>query len=272
MVKQALNAPIAQDGKAIDLAPEIADGGGRRFSLITPAFYPAVMTSMVESVFNGSNGAVKYLKLQPEVALINENRTLINRQDLIVGMWDDAKKQLYHNDPSQSVVWGGASGALFFLQALGLYKKLANGQFELDYEAKLIVDRPIKVQTGIAGYVKGNNELTKKVSSAKEFGIQMNELTYELSDKKSKVWSMTQLDELVQAFNRKYGLSGEATLKTKNVIVGYYAVTKDDIAKHGWFNPEGSSQVFTTEAGYRWYQTALVEGVSAGNSSNKNDW
>lgn len=272
-MKQAFNPIKNAAGEEINLIPEIADGGGRRFSLIDPAFYPAVMTSMTESVYNGQDGQTQYLKLEPEFALLNENRTLINRQNLTVGYWDDKKKQLYQNDPSKSVVWGGAIGALFLLQALGLYKKLPNGKYELDYDAKLIQDRPIKVQTGVAGYVKGNTELTRRVSWAKDFGIEMNTLTNELTEGKSKTWSMLQLETLIRAFNDKYGLSGEGddTLKTKNVIVGYYPVNKQDIEKYGWYLDEATNQVFTTKAGYDWYQNALVEGVS-GNASSKKGW
>lgn len=274
MVKQAFNPTFDKNGEPVELEAKITDGAGRRFSVITPNYYPAVMTSMVESVFNGRDGSVKYLKLQPEIALINENRTLINRQDLVVGYWNDATKQLYHNDPSQSVVWGGATGALFLLSAMGLYKKLPNGKFELEYDAKLIQDRPIRVQTGIAGYVKGNNQLTNLVSSAKLFGIEMNTITYEQSEGREKVWTILQLDTLIQAFNRKYGLSGvgDDTLKTKNVIVGYYPVSKKEIADYHWYLDEATNQVFTTKAGYDWYQDALVNGVSASGSDSKKGW
>lgn len=272
MVKQTFSAPKTQDGQDISLRndPNVS-GGGRQFSLISPDFYVAIMTSMDESVFQSKDGKATYLKVQPEFVLLNDNNTLLNRQDLTVGYYKPATKELYHPDDGKYPIWGGGNGALFLFKALGLFRETEDGKYDFDLNTKIVKDRVVKVRTGIAGYVKGNTTLSLTVNNAENFNKMAVKAMQSMTGGQVKVWGMEDIPQIVEWFNSENGLDAENGLKTKNVIVGFYNVSKIDIEKHGdgWYVDDETGAVFTTKAGYEWFMNAEEEQPADGNS---NDW
>lgn len=63
---------------------------GHHFDPIKPGYYVAAITGAVEGTylakFKNLPGRWRYLKLTPEFVLLNENETIINRQDWTVGV------------------------------------------------------------------------------------------------------------------------------------------------------------------------------------------
>lgn len=267
---QSIQAPVTKDGNVVNLAADVQSGENVAYRTVEPKVYFATVTGISQETFKGRDGTT-YLKIQPEFELHNEFRTKINRQDFLMGYWDDEKKQLYHNDPTKSVVWGGDSGALFFLKSIGAFRDGGDGKFVLDFNAKLTKDRIIKVSTSIAGYVKGNTELTKLVSTAVNFAKMANEAVYEMSEHKVRVWTMSDLERIIVYFNEQHGLSREDGLKTKNVVIACYTPSEKEIEANEWYLDKNSGAVYMTKASYDWYNVAEDEDTDAAEGSN-NDW
>lgn len=53
---------------------------------------------------------------------------------------------------------------------------------------------------------------------------------------------------IIDAISRAAGVIGE--IKLKNVIRGWYSVSKSEVENNGWFSPDGK-QVFVNEVAYR---------------------
>lgn len=267
MAKQKMAAPKNKEGEEVNLRNEPTTGGNKQFSVINPDFYLAVMTGMEQDVFTSKDGTKTYLKVQPSFVLLNDNGTKINRQDFTVGYYNPTTKELYHPE-NDFPIWGGSNGARFLFKAMGLFVQDEDG-YVYDNNLKIVKDRAIKVRTGIGGYVKGNTPLTNKVNTAENFNNVAMEAIKDLTNGVVSVWGMEDLPRIIEWFNKKYELTEDNGLKTKNTLVGFYPVSQRDIAEHGWYLDEPSGAVFTTEAGWRWYETAVNEDFDGDDNS---DW
>lgn len=263
-MKQTFKAPKNSAGEDINLRNEPSTGGGSQFALIPQGFYLAIMTSMKEEIFVSKAGDKAFLKVQPEFTLLNDNGTILNRQDFTVGNWDAKKKQLFHPD-GKFPIWGGNNGALFLFKSLGLFQETDEG-YEFELNTKIVKDRAIKIRTGIAGYIKGNTPLSLTVNRADTFNTIAVEIISELTNGTTVIWGMEDIPRIVEHFNAKNGLDAENGLKTKNVIVGFYPVSERDVSENGWY-VDDTGAVYTTKAGYDWYVQASVT-----EENPKNDW
>ena len=267
MVKQTFTAPTNQEGEQVSLTTQPSNGVSTAFLVIPPASYAAIMTSIKEEVYPSKDGSKMFMKVCPEFTLLNDNGTILNRQDFTVGNYDPAKKSLYHPE-GKFPIWGGASGALFLFKALGLFRELEDGKYEFEFDANLVKDRVVRVRTGIAGYVKGNTPLSNTINTADGFNKMANEAVAEISQGSVSVWGMEDLRNIAIWFNEKHGLDSENGLKTKNVVLAVYPVSEKEISDNGWYLDAATGSVFTSEAGYHWYTDALE---NTDNSAN-NDW
>lgn len=248
-----LNAKVGQikdkDGNAVDPAKRSA-GGGKSFEIIKDDYYLAVVKSLAfgeyRANYKGAPSKAKdkkwtYWKVTPSVELLNDNRTIINRQDIQIGVVEDGSLVRPDGDNSQSAIW---TGAQYFLGALGLLKADENGEFTLDFDPDMIANRIVKVRTGIGAYIKG------------ERGYDVNEVTAMLTEQNNGMeYPHDQIPFLVDQWNEDNGYDDpDVRLKTKNVITNYFAVDLSTVDERGFYLDEGTGAVYVTELDFNRYQ------------------
>lgn len=251
-----IQAPTTKNGETIDLTA--APTNDRAFATIEPGYYDAVIGGIEATEYQAGyeqfknpdnpDGKWTYLKLTPDVRLLNANRTLINRQGFTFGVIKDGAPYRPDGKRDQSPIFGGANGAQYMLTALGLFRKTEDGQFEIDFDPSLISDRVVRVRTAIGGYVKGEKSFDS---------VQFHELMTRMNGGDQN-YSFDDIPALVDAYNRENGYVGEngeeitegVRLKTKNVIVGWYPINQSQAIENGWYFDTVSKAVFLTEASY----------------------
>jgi hypothetical protein len=177
----------------------------------------------------------------------------VTRQDVTMGVqW---RNMMYRPDKlNESPFFKDAQNLLSALSGFVIENGVARVTIDTDW----IVDRPIKVRTGIAGYVAGRNiNLTPKALTEIFTRLNGGDAHYTSED----------IPSLVQEYNLEMGYiddNGEQSefiytdragneldeplavrLKLKNAIVGWYLPSPIDIKKNGWYVRDG--KVFLTE-------------------------
>lgn len=243
-----------KDGKSIDPAKRSA-GSGNSFRLVKPDFYLARVKDLkygeYRAPYKGFPSKDKdkkwtYVKLTPGVELLNPEKTLINRQDIQVGVLSNGALTRPDGDGSKANIW---TSAQYLLGALGLLKKDDHGLFMLDFDTDLIANRIIKVRTGIGGYIKGEAtyeapEMTQKLLEVND-GV---EFTFEETQGLIDLWNE----------DNGYDLEDEIRLKPKNLVTNFFAVDLKTIEDNGFYLDEDTGAVFQTEGDYTAY-LALVD-------------
>ncbi len=228
-------------------------GNNKSFHLVPPDYYLAIVKSVK---FDGSNrwavkghkstakdGKWTHWKLTPDVVLINDNGTLINRQDIIVGAVEDGALVRPDGDTEQSPMW---SSAQYFLGALGLLTTDDSGEYTLDFDPDLITNRIIKVKTAVGGYIKGETGFDPK---------QLHELLLEQNN--GMEYSFDEIPALVDQYNEDNGYDSETKLKTKNMIVNFFAVDQKTLDESDFYTDPGTGAVYLNEAEYNKYLQLL---------------
>lgn len=192
-----------------------------QFELIEPGYYTAIVrgteTATFRAGFKGypnpaaDDGKWTYLKTTPAVEVLNPNKTIINRQDLTISVFEDGQMIRPDGNTEKSAIFSGETGAGFFLSQMGCY----------DYNTKmltldddLIINRVVRIRIGIAGYRKGVGSYNTG---------QFHEMLTEANDGDDK-YTLEDLPRLIGILDTRDGYSGDAALKTKNVITGWYSV------------------------------------------------
>lgn len=273
IIKAEFAQPTDNEGKAVNIAPTVAgEADSRAFTPIKPDFYGAIVRTLKTKTYNSTwgkeeravsnpdsrDGLWQYLALTPEVEImsadVNEGvNSLVTRQDVTVGVqW---RGQMYRPDKQPE--------SPFFKEAQNLMSALSgfvieNGIARITIDTDWIIDRPIKVRTGIAGYVAGRN-INYTPQKLAEIFTRLNgdDAHYGLED----------IPSLVEEYNLEQGYiddNGEQAefihtdrqgndleeplavrLKLKNAIVGWYLPSNIDVKKYGWYVRNG--KVFRTE-------------------------
>lgn len=258
-----VSAPTNKDGEVIALPSERP--ATRSFDLITPDFYIAVVRGVeYGSYFAGYKGFTnparpdgkwEYSKITPDLQLQNDNRTVINRQELTLGVIHEGTFIRPDGDTKQSPIFGGNTGAQHFLTAVGMYAKNSDdkvvlGHPEYGFDPELIEDRVITVKTGIAGYIKGSK------------GIDHLEFDRIMRERNGGAWTVEDLPDLLEDYNREHNYGDGEGLKTKNVITGYYSIFRAEAEKQGFFFDEETGAVYLSKASYDAYIGNLRDGGS----------
>lgn len=261
-IKVGVGAVTDKDGNTVDPTQRsVGGGGGAAFHLIPPDFYYAVVKGMswdtYRAAWKGVASKAKdkkwtYGKITPMVELLNDNKTIINRQDFQVGVIDDKTQALIRpdGDTSKPNLWIGAQ---YLLGALGLLTRDAEdpNKFTLDFDPELVSNRIIKVKIGVGGYIKGERGFDVKEMAALLTEQNNGDPNYEFDD----------IPGLVDQYNDDNDyLDDDIKLKTKNVIVNVYGVDKNAIAEHEWFEDTSTGAVFLSEADKTRYEDLLAAG------------
>lgn len=255
MAKIQANVGRIKDKDGNDFNPDARTAGtGNSFRLIEPGFYVAVLNTLklgeYRAAFKGhkssaADGKWTYWKITPDITLLNDWGTIINRQDVQIGVMENGQFVRPDGDTSKSAIW---TAAQYFLAALGLLSKDDNGEFTLDFDDATILSRVLKVKVGTGGYIKG------------ERGYSPSEMEAMLLDANDGMpYDFEDIPELIARWNddNGYDPDSDTCLKPKNVILNYYGLDAKAIADGGFFQPEGSSAVFVTEKDYDLYLQLL---------------
>ncbi len=248
-----LNAKVGaikdKDGNAVDPVKRSA-GNGRSFEIIPDDYYLAVVKTLTFGEYRAQYKGVKskakdgkwtYWKVTPSVELLNDNRTIINRQDIQIGVVDNGSLVRPDGDDSKSAIW---TGAQYFLGALGLLTQDENGEFSIGFDPDIIANRVVKVRTGIGGYIKG------------ERGFDVNEMKALLTEQNNGMeYTFDEIPFLVDQWNEDNGYDDpDIRLKTKNIITNYFAVDLATVEERGFYLDEATGAVYVTELDYNKYQ------------------
>lgn len=273
MAKRHMEAGQLKDknGNAFNPAAR-STGAGTAYRIIEPNFYYANITGLTESTswraFNskGENfpntavddkgvrvnaeGKWEYLSLTPNFELFNDNGTIINRQNFQLGVLDaDGVLTRPDGDNSKPALW---SEGQFLLGAMGLLSTDEEGNFSFSYDPDLILDRVVKIKTGVGGYIKGKTGFDDK---------QLKAVLEELND--GEEYTFDELFDLVKLYNIDHELEGDAGLKLKNIIVSVYPADERAINENGWFVDPATQAVFTSEVAFDSYNTMVAASEAA---------
>lgn len=230
MLTGSIGTITDKEGKPVDLSAR-PEGESKAFRLVKPGYYTAVIEGLTFKPNYGKSGSYinpdrpdgkwEYWQLVPTVRLQNENGTLINRQDVQLGTVKNGQYFRPDGDTTKPAMW---STGQFFLRALGLLIS-NNGVYSHSFDPDLIEGRVVRVNVGVGGYRKGERSYTPE------------EMTKMLTDTNNgQGYEFEDIPELVALYNADHGYTDDDTkLKTKNVILGYYSVGKQEIEDKGYY-------------------------------------
>lgn len=200
------------------------------FTPIKPGRYTAVVRGMGMKEFRAKHGEHKsadadglwtYVRLTPNVMLVNDNATVVNRQDYVLGVVD-ANYRLFRPDgkTDKSPIFGNESGALFMLIALGM----VNGDgktLSVGFNPDNIKNRVVVVTVGLAAYnaLKGSKER-----------LNSEELYAKFTQAAGGRWEFDSIDEYTATLNVNEG----DDWRIINVIRGFYRMSPDEAVTAGY--------------------------------------
>lgn len=155
-------------GKVRGSLPKARQGNGGnsgQYAPVEPGYYVAVALRADEGKFNakfkGQKGTFDYLKFTPEILLLNEAQTIINRQDIVIGVVD-GDGYLYRPDGNEtkSPLF---SDARFFLEAVGFVNENEEVAYDT-FSPELITGQVLRVRVDNETYTdKEGNDRQKNI-------------------------------------------------------------------------------------------------------------
>lgn len=252
-------------------------GQNPKYALIEPGYHVATVTKIADDNWRGTyrtrdesktelknpnapDGKWDYAKVKATFEIHNEQGTLITKQ-LTVGIVDTKTGQLIRPEGgNKDVIWGGDFGALFFFSAIGLIEKTGDNEHQLrDVDTSVIAGRVLTIRTSIVGYQK---EGKKNYDAAK-----LTELLIVQND--NQPYTFDQIPDLVAAYNVANNLTGDAVLRVRNEISGYFPLSAQAIADGDFFVDEETKAVYINEAAWD-IERELNESAAGG--SEPADW
>ena len=258
-----------------------------RYGLVRPGKYYAVVKSVETGSFRAGygnavnpeadDGKWDYVKVTPTIELINENNTVINSQDFVIGVVNNAGELVDPKNKGNALIWSNFGGAFHLLSALGCI-----ADDGLDYNPETIANIIVRVRTFYRGYdsVKKINydpDQLMRILIAENDGVKVNPdeikallLKYNVAKGYStitykdgnSVYEPT-LEECQFAIERGNDYRYEADDERFflfNCIVGFWRVTDQEADDLEVFYSEDHRLAFATEADYDKY-TALSSGA-----------
>jgi len=269
-IKTRIENPTDAEGNPVDISTSTG-GSNPAFHLVPEGVYPAVVDKLTQGSFRAKYGGIyndaspdqkwEYWKLTPSVTLLNDAKTVINRQDWTLSVIRDGAMYRPDGDTTKSPIFGSTGGCQYMLQALGLISKDGDS-YELDFDTDHITDRVVMVRVQHAGY---NKSLKRNYEPA-----ELHKLLVDFNG--GLEYTFEELRGLVDRYNEAQGFSDGEGLRLKNYIMNWFGVRPEEAEENGWFvvaQHDRSAQVFLTEASYEGY-LALCE--SAEDEEAGEDW
>jgi hypothetical protein len=147
----------------IQVNQNTSGSGGGKYAPVPEGFYLARVEGGVigdfTATYKGAPGKYPYKKLTPDVVLLNEAHTTINRQDLVIGAFD-SEGYLYRpdGDDSKPALFAEMS---FFLGAVGFVDEDNNVDLD-NFDPELLVGQIVKVKIVNRPYESRDGETRQK--------------------------------------------------------------------------------------------------------------
>lgn len=271
-LKTKIENPTNAQGEPVDITARSEAADGKAFHTIKPGRYNAVVEKVEFETYvanykgfpnpNSKDGKWTYGKLIPHLRLLNENGTIISRENIIIGVLEDGVPYRPDGDKTKPAIWPQAQ---YFLSALGLFKKSGDNTFELNFDTDHIFDRVVRVKTDVAGFVKGSKNYSPEELRALLTEVNLG-VEYEWEDLFNLVAEYNQVNGLTDAEGKEF--EEGVRLKTKNVVVNYFGLAEKD-ADEFYFDPD-TQAVFVSEASKLAYDMATQE--TGKRSKSKGNW
>ena len=213
-------------------------------------------------------GFQTYAKLTPRVQLHDEDETILERQELVLGTLDEDNRLFRPQEDGKSPIWGGDGGALFMLVALGLLSRNdETGTLTLDEDTDDINDQIVRIETSFNGYVKGlsnwDSEKMDAMLNSVYGGIPPFEavpalvLLYNTQKHGSVIYREgvpvedATIGDCMEATSDTFAsvkaLENDKRLRLQTCIIGWYGLTAEEIAENGYYSAETDSKVYASE-------------------------
>ena len=202
-------------------------------------------------------GFQRYAKLTPMIQLHDENGTMLERQEVVLGVLDEDDILFRPQEDGKSPIWGGEGGALFMLIALGLITRSEEtGLLTLDQDTDDIKNQIVRIKTSYNGYIKGKSNWES--SQMEEFLATVNNNVmpsfdlipaYILLYNVQKCGSMIYRDGVIVdnpaivdcdlALNENEpnvkAIENDKRLRIQTCITGWYGLTAEEVIEHGYY-------------------------------------
>lgn len=253
--------------------------GNEQFFTVQPGDYLATVTQIVDkdpfmSSITGypnpatDDGKWPMYKITPTFELHNERRTLIERQDLTIGIMVDGVP--FSPNPKNSAVYGGwynsgksqrggSLGAAGLLKAVGVMS-VVDGVATFTGDTNDIKGALVMVHTGVGAYSKDK--------SVEPFGPD-EFITFLQEQNEGKLPPFAEYHIVLNKYNEAQGYKGtEKELKMKNFVMDVWALTDAEVEQRGFFRDSTGAVYATRPAGAK----PAVKSAKAAGASAKTTW
>lgn len=251
--------------------------GNEQFFTTQPGDYLATVVQIVDKdPFMSSipgfenpgtpDGKWPMFKITPTVQLHNERETLIERQDLTIGIMVDGVP--FSPNPKNSAVYGGwynngksqrggSLGAAGLLKAVGVMK-VVDGEATFTGDTNEVKGAVVWVHTGVGAYSKSGNNF-----GPDEF------ITFLTEQNEGKLPPFTEYHIILNKYNEAQGFKGtDKEIKMKNFIMDVWALTDAEVESKGFFRDATGAVYVTKPAGAK----AAPKSAKAAGASAKTTW
>ncbi len=195
-----------------------------------------------------SDGKWPMFKITPRFQLHNERQTLVERQDLTIGIMVDGAP--FSPNPKNSAVYsgwynggksrGGSLGAAGLLKAVGVMV-VEGGEATFKGDTNDVKNAIVNVHTGVGAYCK---EKGGQSYGPDEFITLLQE------QNDGKLPPFAEYHIILNAYNEEKGWKGtDKELKMKNYIMDCWPLTDAEVEEHGFFRDASGAVYATRPAG-----------------------
>lgn len=261
-MKLNVGVPAVKDSEGNDIDLTARPTGNRNaFALVEPGVYVAHLKGVELSTKEGKYKDKKppkgskgwtYAKITPDIELVNDAGTVINRQELTIGVIKDGA--LYRPDEDgKSAMWPESQ---YFLNSIGLLNKNEDGTYALDFDDRSIKSRMLKVGVGVGGYIKGSKNfapndlyafLKSEVNGGEDFDRTLDNIT-------EAAYNYNSDNGLIKVD----GTLDDTALKLKNHITAFFPLGQSEAEDAEYYVDYDSQVVYLSEADYIRYLDFLA--------------
>ena len=205
---------------------------------VLPGEYVAVVRSIEDKEYRAAlpnfpsqepDGKWNYLKILPKFELLNDQHTVIDKQDMTLGIWSGSGF-LTPNPKSSPVYSGWFKGKLgggTLLRALGLMVQQGSDTAVLRGDTTVIRDAVVRVRTAVGAYSKANEQWEPAM---------FLELLKKYND--GVIPPFAGWRDLLAKINAAESRTDDREIRMKNFIVDIFGVADDEVKANGWYKDE----------------------------------